>query len=149
MVQNGLITMPELIRLIWATNGAEILNIAERAEVNAEKRRNQELQNQQQLMQQQAAQQKELQQLQQAFEMEKMNAKAYTDTILAEINASRFARQHDINQNQINDNLERDKVKIQFDAIQKEKDRALELEKHKDDVRLREKEIKLKSIKKT
>jgi len=149
MVQNGLITMPELIRLMWANNGAEILNIAERAEKGAADRRQEEVQNQQMLMQQQAQIQKQMQEMMQQFEMQKMNHKAQVDMILAEINSTRYAQQHDINLNQINDAQERDRIKIQHEAIQNEKDRALDLKKHEDEMRLKAKEIRLKGMKTT
>lgn len=149
MVQNGLITMPELIRLMWANNGAEILNIAERAEMNAEKRRMEEVTNQQKLMEQQAAIQRQLTQMQQDWEREKMSKEAYKDIILAEINSTRYAQQLDINKNQINDNAERDVRKLQHEAIQNEKDRALDMKKHEDEMRLKDKEIRIKASKKT
>lgn len=142
MVQNGLITMPELIKLMWANNGAEILNIAENAEMNAERRRQQEFQNQQQMLQQQSEMQKQLQQLQQEFEREKMNAEHQKDLLVAQINSTRFAQQYDINQNQISDNMEREKMRIEHERIQKERDRALDKEKHKDTIALKEKEIR-------
>lgn len=148
MVQNQLISMPELIRLLWARNGAEILNIAERAEANALKRRQEDMQEQQALMQQQAAIKKEMEGLQRAFEMEKLRAESQKDLIIAQINSTRYAQQHDINLNQINDAQERDKLKMQFDAIQKEKDRILDKQKHDDEMKLKEKEIRIKSLKK-
>ena len=69
------------------------------------------------------------------------------EILIAEIGSTRFAQQYDINKNQINDATEREKMKIAHDAIQKDRDRELDLKKHKDEVRLKEKEIKTKASK--
>lgn len=149
MVQNGLITMPELIKLMWASNGAEILNIAEHAEEKAGKRREEEIAAQERLMEKQSIMAKELQELQQAFEVEKMDKQNYKDLLVAEITSTRFAQQHDINKNQLSDKYEIEKMKIQHEKIQKDRDRELDKEKHKDEMEIKRKDSNNKRKKET
>lgn len=144
MVQNGLITMPELIKLMWATNGAEILNIAEQAEQTAEKRRQQEYQQQQDMLMQQGEMQKQLADLERQFQAQMKQWDIEKDLLVAQITSTRFAQQHDINQNQLHDTNEREHAKMIHERAEKEKDRELEYKIHKDNVRLKEKEIKAK-----
>jgi len=145
MVQNGLITFPELAKLMWASNGSDILNIAEQAEANAEKRRKQEFENQRQLMQENSQMQEQLQQIQRDFELLKQNNEIQKDLLVAEISATRDARQFDIDQDGMNDNTAREKMKIAHDAIQKQKDRDLEKLMHDDEIKVKNKQISVKS----
>lgn len=144
MVQNGLMTMPELIKVIWARDGAEMLNIAENAQLNAEKMRKQE----QEMMREQAEMQRqmalEMEQLRQNLELEKQSREHDKDILVAKISATRDAQAYDLNKNQINDNYELEQMRLRHAAVENEKDRQLELAKHKDEMNLRRIEARKK-----
>lgn len=130
MIQNGMMTMPDAVKLEYANNGADILNVAEFAEKKAEKRRQQEFEQQQQLLQQQGqvAQQMEEMKTMIAMQMAKQeqDASLMQAIRVALINSTDRANQFDINQNMVSDKIEESREEREDDAIEKQKDRDLE-----------------------
>jgi len=127
MIQNGLISFPELIKLLWANNGAEVLNIAEYAEEKAEKMRQMQSQEQERMMQMQNQMQKEMEEIKRQFELEKQSREHEKDILINQIAAGRYARQYDINENQINDQYETKLIELAHEKEENEKDREHEL----------------------
>lgn len=140
MVQNGLITMPELIKLIYANNGAEILNVAEFAQQSAEQRQALEHQRQMEQIQQQAQLAQQMEEMKAMLQMQIQQAKGemdYAKTIdAAQINSTRFAQQYDINENNINDSQEQLIAKLEHESEEKEKDRKHEKEMKEMDMKI-------------
>jgi hypothetical protein len=99
----------DAIKLIWAKNGSEILNLAQKSD---KKKAKQMAQEQQQAMDQQEAMlnaQKEQQQAQHEMELVKI------------------ALEQDINQNQMADGTDKELLRIQHEAIENEKERQAKL----------------------
>lgn len=122
MIQNGLISFPELIRLQWAKSGADILNIAEYAEERIAKQRQEAQMAEQQQMEQQAALQQQIMQMQQEFELLKQANELQSRERQSEVESTRFAQQKDIDQDMRSDELQKEEVRIQFELYKLEKD---------------------------
>lgn len=145
MVQNGMISFPELIRLTWAKNYGEVLNIAEEAEEKVQKEREEAQANQQQMMQEQqkiqealAKQQIDLKLLMQ--ERDHMNSKD-----VAMISREQMALQYDIDKNGLNDGIQSKQMELSLkDKLETEKMR-IESEKNKEDARLKGVELGIKA----
>lgn len=149
MVQNGLITFPELAKLMYANNGAEILNIAEYAQQNAEKRQEREHQRQLEQIQASGDMAQQLAQFEASIKMqleELKGAMAYNRTIDAEtIRSTQWKQQHDINMNKVDDDYEIAIEDNRHDSEEREKDRQHELRLKKIDAELKKKEIAAKN----
>ncbi len=122
MIQNGMITFPEYIRLKMANNMADALNIAERAEKKL-------LQRQQEQQQAQAEQAQQIEQMRADLEREKVEREASNKAAEREsqefrekIRATMMANQMDIDKDGRSDILQ---VK-DMDSIEKSKDRDLD-----------------------
>jgi hypothetical protein len=153
MIQNGLISFPELIKLQWASSGADVLNIAEQAEEKNQKLREEQSRKEQEMLQMQAQMQKELANLATQADLEKQNREHQNQLLIAKIESSRFAQQQDIDMNSIDDDLQAKREQLQFEifklnheARERQKDRDLELKKHKDELKVSEDEVKVKKI---
>ena len=144
MVQNGLITTSDLIRIIWAKNGAEIFNIAEQAEEKQQQAREMAKQEQQQLIAQQQEAQKKMMEFEAQLKMLMQDREIVKDIKLADINADRFARQWDIDKNQLSDNIQLAREKAEFDMQMQEKELQAEEKKHDKEMKLKEKELEIK-----
>jgi len=127
MIQNGLISFPELIRLQWAKSGADIMNIAENAEERNAKMRQEAQQAEQEQMQQQAQMQQQLQKMQQDFELLKQANELQSREKQSQIESTRFAQQEDINRNEIADKMELEQMRIEYDTYKMEKEHELKL----------------------
>jgi len=127
MIQNGLISFPELIRLQWAKSGADIMNIAEGAEERMKQQQAEQQQAQQEQMQQQAEIQQQLQKMQQDFELLKQANELMSREKQAEIESTRFARQEDINLNQLDDEYEKEQMKIEADLFKFNKEMEVKM----------------------
>ena len=127
MIQNGLISFPELIRLQWAKSGADIMNIAENAEERNAKMRQEAQQAEQEQMQQQAQIQQQLQKMQQDFELLKQANELQSREKQSQIESTRFAQQEDINRNEIADKMELEQMRIEYDTYKMEKEHELKL----------------------
>lgn len=127
MIQNGLISFPELIRLQWAKSGADIMNIAENAEERNAKMRQEAQQAEQQQMQAQAEMQQQMQKMQQDFELLKQSNELMSREKQSQIESTRFAQQQDVNKNEINDSMEIEQLKIEFDTIKLEREHELKI----------------------
>lgn len=131
MVQNGMITMPELVKLMYANNGAEVLNVAEFAQKNAEQQRQMAHQQAMEQQQQQQQIQQQLMQMKQMMEMQKEQQRQqfeYKRTIdAATLESMKMANQYDINQNMINDSIEKEAMRIEHEKEESEKERQLKL----------------------
>ena len=131
MIQNGMITMPELIRLYWANNGAEILNIAERAEKKMLERQQQQQAAEQQNLQAQQEAQKQIVQLQQQYDSLQKQLDRDLQLEGYKLDAMKFANQMDIDKNNVNDSLEKEREVIDNDNKQNELDRKHDIEMEK------------------
>lgn len=140
LVQNGLVSLPELIRLQWSKSGAEIQNIAETAEERMNQQRQDAQEEQQMLIQQQADIQRELENQKQEFELLKQRLEHENNKEVEVISSTRYAQEQDINKNQIDDDYEIELLKQQ---LEKEK-LELEKEKFKVETELKRLELKIK-----
>lgn len=147
MIQNGMITMPELIRLMWANNGAEILNIAERAEKKMLERQQQQQQADQQNQQAQMDSQKQIIELQQQYDSLQKQLDRDLQRVGYELESQKFANQMDIDQNNVNDALEKEREVMENDNKQNELNRKHELEKEKLKGDISEKIEKIRAVK--
>lgn len=131
MIQNGLITYPEFIKLNFAKSGAEILGLAE----SAEKRRQEETAAQQQhekeLAQLQADANSQLEKDRQEFEREMMDIQMQAKILGITIDSNKFAKQFDIDENGVNDNIQTKQRELQFKYDELKVKAALEREKIK------------------
>jgi hypothetical protein len=153
LINSQLINFPEYIRMIWANNGAEIMNLSEAAQ----ERMNQA---------QQAAQQSEMQMQEQEFTMTKA-IKEFEAQLKMMIDAQnndsneraavleslKFLKQMDVNENQINDSFEENQEKLTFEreklaAEMGLKDKELsQADKHKQkEFEIKEEEVRVKEI---
>lgn len=144
MVQNGLITASDLIRIIWAKNGAEIFNIAEQAEEKQNAARQQAKEEQEALMQRQEEAEKKMMQFEAQIKMLMQDKEIIKDIQLADINSSRFAQQWDIDKNQLSDNIQLAREKAEADAKALDKQLKVEKEKHAKEMELKREELKIK-----
>lgn len=148
MVQNGLITFPELAKLYYANNGAEVLNIAEYAQKAAEERLEREHQRNMEQIQAQGNIQQQLDQMRSMLQMQLQQMKIEgdyrkaIDTSL--LNREQWAMQYDINKDGINDGHQQKQMEIDHQKEEKEKDRKHEERMKKIDAALKEKEIAAK-----
>ena len=128
MVQNQLISFPELIKSQYSKSGRELLNIAEQAEL----RRQQEIQNNQQAQMEanKQAQEAEMAKLQMqydnAFRLKEMEMKYKLE--MERINSMIYANQKDIDKDMQNDDLEIKQEELKVKKEEGEKDRILKLE---------------------
>lgn len=114
MIQNGLITYPEFIKLNWAKSGAEVISLAEEAQKRREKEMQAAAENEQKQQQAMLEHQKEIEKMRQEFELLKLDKEIQAKIMGIEIDSRKFANQFDINQNQINDQSENNDKNLQF-----------------------------------
>lgn len=155
MVQNGLISFPELVKMQWAKSGAEIQNIAEEADEKMMQRQQKQQEEQQAMLEQQNAMAEQLAQQQQEFEMMKLQMQIAADKEQSIIESTRFAQQKDIDGNKVNDDLQKSMnehdaklIQMQLDHKHKLIELGFKERDSKDKMKLEEtklsKEIKLK-----
>lgn len=153
LINSQLVNFPELIRIIYANNGAEVMNLAEAAQARMDK-------------QQQAAQQSELQMQEQEFTMTK-SIKEFEAQLKMMIDAQnndskeraavleslKFLKQMDVNENQINDSVEEREKMLEFEREKLAADMNLEdkklsqEDKHKQkEFEIKEEEVRVKEI---
>jgi len=125
-------TFSDLIALYQATSAEELKDLIRQSEKESFDR---EMQKQQQQTEAQA----QMQQQQQAFELEKQQREFEHDVLIHEIDSFKFQKDQDSNDNQIPDQLEIAKLKL--DAATKQK--KLQLEERALDIK--EKEVKLRA----
>lgn len=144
MIQNQMMSFPQAMKALWAKDGAEILNIAEKAEQDLQDK----MEQQREAEQQAAAQQQEMQK--QLFEMQaqlKVLLQDKSDTAkieMARLSATVMERGQDVNQNQISDTLEKEREKMAHDTQEQDKTRAHEIDKLKEEIKMKEKELSSK-----
>lgn len=151
LIQNGLISFSDAARLQFAKNGAEIMNIVESSEEKIAKMKQEERDAQQQQLQQQAQMEQQIKQMEQAFQEHMQDAKLQNEILVAEIAATRFANQLDVDKDMISDkiqerlleNQQQDK-ELENQNKENEKDRQLEIYKEK----VKEKIAKIKATQK-
>lgn len=128
MIQSGIISYADAIKLQWARSGAEILNLASNAE--------EKMQQNQQAQQQAAQEQQEKQQKLQLDLLEKENQikMLMQDKELASkeravlIDSMKFKNQMDVNQDNVSDSNERAAMERDFNKVENDKDRMLKKE---------------------
>lgn len=131
MLQGGLINFPEYIKSQWASTGAEILNIAEQAEV----RRQQEQQQQQQMQQQQMQAEQEKAKMELEHQMVMFEKNAELQIQLKMIDSLKYANQYDIDKDGMNDNIELEEKRIEHEKSESEKDRKADLLKLREELK--------------
>ena len=112
MIQNGLISFPELIRLQWAKNYGEVINIAEKAEEKMMERQQQQQQQQQQMQQQAEATQQKMLEMEIQLKMIMQDKDLANKREVAAMDSMKFAAQHDIDKNMVNDGIQKERIKI-------------------------------------
>lgn len=139
MIQNGLVSLSDLIKIQGAKSWSEIQNIAEYAEEKMEKKQAEAEEQQKVLLEQQKEMQQEMLQMQQQFELLKQDKELASRERQSQIESQRFALQNDINKNQINDDIERTEAEM----IQKQREMIAEME-----LKMKELEEKIRAAKK-
>jgi len=125
MVQNGLISFPELIRMQFSKSASELMNIAENAEAKMIKRQAEQQQVQQQQLEQQAQVAQQMEQMRQQFELLLQQNKLASEERQSQIESTRFAQQQDVDQNNIADANERDAIRLEFELYKFDKEYQL------------------------
>ncbi len=144
MVQNGMISFPELIRLTWAKNYGDVLNIAEEAEEKMAKQRQEAQAQQEKMMQEQQKMQEALAQQQIDLKLLMQERDIVGNKEVAMISREQMALQYDIDKNGQNDGLQSTIMELQLkDKLESEKN-DMTKEKNKEDVRLKDKELDIK-----
>ena len=146
MIQNGMITMPELIRLMWANNGAEILNIAERAEKKMLERQQQQQQSEQENIKAQQESQMQLVQLQQQYDALQKQLDRDLQLKGYELESVKFANQQDIDKNNVSKKKKKEREVMENEKEEKKLDRQHELDKEKLKGEIAEKIEKIKGM---
>lgn len=143
MVQNGLLSLPDLIRVGFSKSKAELLNFAEQAQEASEKRMQQAQSAQEQLMQQQQQMAMQMEQMRKEFELQKQANEHNMRIQEALIESSWAAQQMDIDRNKIPDTLTLERAKQEFELKKLEKEHQFKSKEHEDEMRLKEKEFQL------
>jgi len=123
MIQNQLINFPDAIRLLWSKTGAEVMNIAEKGQENMEKRQQAQAESQEKAMQQQMQMQMQMEEFKHKLDMMAQDKDIAQKDRAAALDAYKFANQYDIDKNQINDGIEKEREKYQHEKEENEKDR--------------------------
>ena len=153
MIQNGLISFPELIKLQWSKNYGDVLNISEQAEQRQQEQMEAQQQAQQKQIEDQMKMEAQMLQMQQEFELLKQSNELRSKLDLATIQSMQFANQYDIDKDGVNDGIQKaeldNKNKIELEGMkQKTEEKKLKLEKERMliEKQLKEKEIEVKKI---
>lgn len=153
MIQNGLVSFTDLIRIQGAKSWSEIQNIAESAEERMERKQAEEQQRQQEMMEQQQAMQQQLVQMQQEFEMMKQDKELASRERQSQIESQRFALQKDIDGNKINDDIQKAEAEMVMKKDEQIRELQFKLEGLQEEIRknkkaeeLKEKELKIKEM---
>lgn len=120
LIQNDKATFSDMIKMLKTNSTEELESIIEQAEVTRQNQLQQQQQQDQQL-------QLQLQQNQQEFELEKQARDHDNKILIAEIDSLKFQRDQDINDNNIPDQFELEKFRVET----KLKERKLDLEEKK------------------
>jgi hypothetical protein len=158
LVQNGMLSLGDLIRISFAKSASEILNYAEQAQEYTEKKQQEQMQAQEEMLARQEQLQMQLAQMQIDAELEKEDRRGELEILKATIESSRFKQQKDVDANQVNDDITKETIKQQFEAEKQRKDqlsnerendknRKLERDKMMIDKELAEKKIAVDKIK--
>lgn len=153
MIQNGLISFPDLIRLQGAKSWGEIQNIAEHATEEMEKKQAQQQEEQQALLEKQKEIQEQLIEKQREFDLLKQEKELESRERQSVIESERFALQKDIDKDGINDDIQREEAKMVAEQRKQIRDLEFELEKLNEEIRknkkaeeLKEKELEIKRM---
>ncbi len=145
MIQNGLITFPELIKLQLSRSTAEIYNMAEMADARRKEAeanmQQQELESRREAI---AAQEKAKQEVM-MWEMKKHADEMDMKRYYADKDSEKFERMNDVDANNRSDALETKEIELLHNSVEEEKNRQLELKMHKDKMEIEK--MKIKAIK--
>ena len=146
MIQNGLISFPELIKLQLSRSTAEVYQIAEaaetrRKEAEAQQREEQMIQQREALEAQKAAEERVM-----AWELKKHEDDMAMKQYYAQQEASKFERMNDVDQNNKSDALESKELEMLAKASMEEKNRKLEEKMHNDKMEIEK--LKISAMKK-
>jgi len=151
MIQNGLLSFPDLIKVQGTKSWAELQNIAENAHEEMERQREMERQSQSEMLEQQKEMQQELVKMQQQFQMTIERMKLDSQERQSEIETQRFALQKDIDKNGMHDDIQKELLKLQADREKEVMQLQHKIDELKEEIRknkkaeeLKEKELKLK-----
>jgi hypothetical protein len=122
MVQNGLMTFPDAIRAQFAKSQYELMNIAENAQENSEKRAQQAQQAQEEMMKRQEQLALQVEQMKQQFELELQKRDHAMELQQALIQSTERAQAADIDQNKIADTISLEILKQEFELIKLDKE---------------------------
>ena len=127
MIQNQMISFPELIRLNLSNSMADALNISERADKKMMERQQLAQQNQFQQEQKMVELQQHIREMEKQWEAIQKQLDRENKLDLATITASQFKNQMDVNQDNQSDLIEKEELTIENDNTQNEKNRIHEL----------------------
>lgn len=153
MIQNGMISFPELIKLQWSKNYGDVLNISEEAAERQQKQMEAQQQAEQKMQEDQMRMEAQVLQMQQEFELLKQSNELRSKLDIATVQSMQFANQYDIDMNKINDGLQKadkdNKTKIELEKMKTQlEEKKIRLQKEQDNAmnKLKEKEIEVKKI---
>lgn len=158
LVQNGMLSLGDLIRISFAKSASEILNYAEQAQEYTEKKQQEQMQAQQEMLARQEQLQMQLEQMRIQSQMEEIDRKGELEILKETIASTRFAQQMDIDGNKVHDDITKEYIKqdaedmrqkrdMAYQAQEAEKNRRLEREKMNIDKELAKKKIEVDKMK--
>lgn len=107
MIQNGLISSSDAIRIQFQDNPAELLNLAETAERKAQERQREQMERQEKMKQEEMQIQMQMAKEAQEFEKYKFDEEMATRRYVAEVDSQKFLLQNDVDRNSQNDLLQK------------------------------------------
>lgn len=146
MIQNQMMSYPQAMQALWAQNGAELMNLAQRAQNELDEKMLEQQQHEQQLGEQQKELQQQMFQMDAQLKLLMQERDNLAKLKMAEIGAMENANMMDIDQNKISDAYEQALKKIEYERERDNKDRELEREKLREEMRMKLKDIEVKKI---
>ncbi len=143
MIQNGMMTIQDAIKIRFAKNAHEIMKIADDSQQDSEKRQQQAQEQQQELMKRQEEMMMKMDKMEKDFQFELQRRDQIGDIQQAIISSSFAAQQKDIDKDGQTDDLAVELMKQEFELLKLEKE--LEFKKYdlQETKKLEEKKMKL------
>jgi hypothetical protein len=145
-IQNGMIDFEDSVRLMFAKNGAEMINTALNSKRKSEARMQQQQEMQNQQIQQQQQFEQQLEQMRQQMDMEKQQRDLDNKVIVAQLRSMEIANSLDIDKDGMNDLYETTIKKLDFEREKLQKEMEDRKKQREQDKKLKLEEIAVKRI---
>ena len=143
MIQNGMMTVPDAIRIRFAKNAHEVMKIAEDSQMASEKRQAAAQEEQQKLIQRQEEMMMKMDEMEKNFQFELQKRDHANDLIQATISSSFAAQQKDIDRDGKTDDLAVELMKQEFELMKLDKEMNLKKFEIQEQGKMEEKRFKL------